>query len=269
VTPGRAAQGCGRPEADIAATELDRLLFGIGQAEEVERMPKIVALNVQHGGGKRQSLLAQWLIATEADCLVLPEWRAESVVLAGELASAGYNANIAVRADRNANDVALFSKSKHQATRLTPQDSTKGELLRVETERYVIVGAYFPLGKAKASFFECCGSLATKEKLPLLILGDLNTGSNTSDIEPGGTPFDCESGFLGLSQRHDLFELWRLQHGQDAREWTWRSSRNGFRLDHAFANHAWRTNFLDWRCVYDHTPRERSITDHSALVVDF
>jgi exonuclease III len=96
-------------------------------------MPKIVSLNVQHGGGKRQSLLAQWLVATEGDFLVLPEWRTDSITLRDELASAGYKISSAVRATRNANGVAVFSKSTYPATRVTPEDSLKGELLRVTT----------------------------------------------------------------------------------------------------------------------------------------
>jgi endonuclease/exonuclease/phosphatase family metal-dependent hydrolase len=131
------------------------------------------------------------------------------------------------------------------------------------------VGAYFLQQQAKAGFFERCGSLSTNEKLPLLILGDLNTGSNACDREPGATPFHCEKVFFDLSVKNDLSELWRMQHGLDARDWTWRSSRNGFRIDHAFANRAWLGAFPDWRCVYDHAPRERKLTDHSALVIDF
>lgn len=232
-------------------------------------MPRIVSLNVRHGGGKRQSLLAQWLIATQGDFLVLPEWRAASITLRDELETAGYYASTAVRADRNANGVAVFSKSTYPAIRVTPEDSLNGELLRVATDQHVMVGVYFPQQEAKAAFFERCGSLSTDEKLPLLILGDLNTGSNTLDVEPGGTPFHCEKNFFGLSAQHDLSELWRLQHGQDAREWTWRSPRNGFRIDHAFANRSWLAAFPDWLCVYDHAPRERKITDHSAMVIDF
>jgi exodeoxyribonuclease-3 len=265
----QAASCTERPEADIAITEPDALLFGTRQVTESVRMPKIVSLNVQHGGGKRQSLLAQWLIATEGDFLVLPEWRTDSITLRDELGSAGYKISSAVRAARNANGVGVFLKSTYSATRVTPEDSLKGELLRVTTDQQVIVGAYFPQQQAKAAFFERCGFLSTNEKLPLLILGDLNTGSNACDIEPGATPFHCEKDFFDLSVKHDLSELWRMQHGPDARDWTWRSSRNGFRIDHAFANRAWLSAFPDWQCVYDHSPREQKLTDHSALVIDF
>jgi exonuclease III len=181
----QAASCTERPEADIAITEPDALLFGTRQVTEAVRMPKIVSLNVQHGGGKRQSLLAQWLIATEGDLLVLPEWRTDSITLRDELGSAGYKISSAVRAARNANGVGVFLKSTYSATRVTPEDSLKGELLRVTTDQQVIVGAYFPQQQAKAVFFERCGFLSTNEKLPLLILGDLNTGSNACDIEPG------------------------------------------------------------------------------------
>jgi len=231
-------------------------------------MPRIVALNVQHGGGTRQLVLAQWLIESQGDVLVLPEWRSSSTVLDAELRSAGYTGSCSLRADRHANGVAVFSKLPHRASRVTPAEALKGELLKTEMDHHTLVAAYFPQAKAKADFFERCGSLVEQETRPLLILGDLNTGSNHSDIEPGASRFDCEREFLALSGSHHLTDLWRAQHGEEAREWTWRSRRNGFRLDHAFANPSWLARFANWRCVYDHSPRERNITDHSALVVD-
>jgi exonuclease III len=83
-----------------------------------------------------------------------------------------------------------------------------------------------------------------------------------------GTPFDCVAEFKALP----LVDLWRLEHG-DKRDWTWRSPEsatrrsNGFRLDHAFANAAFRERFPNIRCVYDHEPRDMKLTDHSALVL--
>ena len=65
-----------------------------------------------------------------------------------------------------------------------------------------------------------------------------------------------------------LVDLWRHTQGAGAREWTWLSHRrNGFRIDHAFANNTYlkRTRAV---CRYDHAPRELGMTDHSAVIVD-
>ncbi|MEZ5521992.1 MAG: hypothetical protein R3F08_11040 [Dokdonella sp.] len=95
------------------------------------------------------------------------------------------------------------------------------------TEGLCILGAYFPQRRAKADFFSHCVELVSEEAGPLLLIGDLNTGSNTLDIEPGGARFHCEHDFLELSSKHGLVDLWRHRHGEDRREWTWRSSGTG------------------------------------------
>lgn len=228
----------------------------------------ILSLNVRHGGGKRQNVLSNWLIESDADIILLTEWRATSATIALELASAGYIRSEVLRDGRLANGVALFSRGDHAAVRATPATVDRGELVIARTEGLCILGAYFPQRQAKADFFSRCVELVSEEEGPLLLIGDLNTGSNTLDIEPGGARFHCERDFLELSSKHGLVDLWRHRHGEDRREWTWRSSRNGFRIDHAFGNRAFLQAFPDFRCKIDHSPRESGISDHSALIVE-
>jgi exonuclease III len=100
------------------------------------------------------------------------------------------------------------------------------------------------------------------------MVGDLNTGNQQRDRVPSSSPYHCSTAFDGLVSEHGLVDLWRLTNGDLAREWTWFSNRgntrNGFRLDHAFATKpflaAWET-----ACRYDHRPRESGWTDHSAM----
>jgi hypothetical protein len=55
--------------------------------------------------------------------------------------------------------------------------------------------------------------------------------------------------------------------GRDqGREWTWRTFKNGFRIDHAFGNPEIVRRFQP-ACRYDHTPRGRRFSDHSALLI--
>jgi exonuclease III len=106
---------------------------------------------------------------------------------------------------------------------------------------------------------------------PLLLIGDLNTGCNETDIEGNGTPFACEGLFLDLERQAGLRDLWRAEH-KDKRESSWlsRPHRNGFRLDHAFGNRALFEQMGPVKTRYDHGTRnaEGAITDHSALIVD-
>lgn len=229
---------------------------------------RIVSLNICHGGGKRQSALAEWLIDTRADLLVLTEWRESSAVLGTELANAGYKQALALREGARANGAAVFFREEIVANRVTPSDAQRGELLLARTIGLSVLAAYFPQSKAKAPFFQRCAELAAKEAAPMLLMGDLNTGSNDRDIERGGARFQCEQEFIDLTLVHGLSDLWRKQHGDDAREWTWRSSKNGFRIDHAFANRAFLDAYPKATCQIDHSPREARISDHSALIVE-
>jgi exodeoxyribonuclease-3 len=99
-----------------------------------------------------------------------------------------------------------------------------------------------------------------------LFIGDFNTGNNALDKDPKGTPFinadmprrlvDC--GYV---------DLWRSRH-PGIREYSWFShTRNGFRLDHAFAVPTLAGRVT--ACEFDHEPRLLGETDHSALVVSF
>jgi hypothetical protein len=119
-------------------------------------------------------------------------------------------------------------------------------------------------GQAKSPFFERCAETALNEtQQPLLVIGDFNTGRNDLDVEGSGTRVDCVDQFIGLSERAGLADLWRFRNGE-RREWTWRSAKNGFRIDHAFGNEAFINRFPNYRCEIDHEPRLVGLTDHSA-----
>jgi exodeoxyribonuclease III len=144
-----------------------------------------------------------------------------------------------------------------------------GALLIADFGDLRMLAAYFPGGKLKAPFFEVCTAQAEASTVPFLLLGDLNTGRNDIDKEPNGARFHCVAEFKALP----LVDLWRAQHGDAAQDWSWHSPKsakrrsNGFRIDHAFANAAFRERFPSIRCVYDHEPRKMKLSDHSALVL--
>lgn len=232
-------------------------------------MTTVSCLNIRHGGGKRQRAIGEWLTGTGADVFVLTEWRKGSTTIGDALVSAGYTQTELVSDEKHANGVALFSVGEHLAVGVTPPDALRGELLLARTKGVCILGVYFPQKQAKSVYFKRCTELIAGEKGPALLIGDLNTGCEERDVEPGGSGFYCEREFLNLTVVHGLTDLWRSQNGDQAREWTWRSTKNGFRIDHAFANRAFLDMFPHAACRMDHSPRESGISDHSALIVDF
>ena len=102
--------------------------------------------------------------------------------------------------------------------------------------------------------------------MPLVMIGDFNTGRNDLDIEGTGARFYCAELFEALSTEAGLIDLWRQRH--DRREWTWRSPMNGFRIDHVFGNKAFIARFPAFRCAIDHAPRKSGLSDHSAVVLE-
>jgi exonuclease III len=121
---------------------------------------------------------------------------------------------------------------------------------------------------AKKPFFEVFLEQASCVQVPLLIIGDLNTGRNDIDLEPGAAKFSCADQFIELTKSGGMIDLWRQSNGAEAREWTWRSSKNGFRIDHAFGNKALISSAAAINCSYDPSTRLNGITDHSGLIVE-
>ena len=239
-----------------------------------------ILLNIRHGGGRRAQSILEWLARRSPDVIALPEWRnnAPGAVLKAGLESRGFQT--ATATTNGDNGVLFAAKSPFASSCVTPLDARLGRpfsaregcggaLLIADFGDLRILSAYFPGGKLKAAFFEICTAQVEASTVPFVLIGDINTGRSDVDVEGTGTPFDCVAEFEALP----LVDLWRAQHGDTAQEWSWRSPpspkrrSNGFRIDHAFANAAFRKKFSNIRCFYDHSPREMSITDHSALVL--
>jgi len=79
-----------------------------------------------------------------------------------------------------------------------------------------------------------------------------------ADIEGAGARFFCADLFETLTREAGLIDLWRERHG-DRGEWTWRSPRNGFRIDHVFGNEAFIARFPGYWCTTDDAPRRSEL----------
>jgi exonuclease III len=97
----------------------------------------------------------------------------------------------------------------------------------------------------------------------IVIIGDYDRHSdrNDLDIEGTGARFHCADLFEALHTEAGLIDLLRAQHGGQ-QEWTWRSSVNGFRIDHAFGDKAFIGRFdasliMHHDCRLDRSQRHR------------
>jgi exodeoxyribonuclease III len=235
----------------------------------MQTLTSIVALNIQHGGGKRTSELIKWLREQNADIIVLSEWRNNPNGLAIEAAlkSGGYHVHS--QDGVVSNGVLIAAREQFDAISVTPPDAPIGVLLKAQWKGgLAVIGAYFPLEiRTKRQFFGVCMEHAMRHSdAPFLLIGDLNTGCNDADFTAGATPFPCADAFEALVDS-GLIDQWRRRHGLAARDYTWLSRQNGFRIDHAFGNEAFISRYEPLQCDYDHSTRETKLSDHSALML--
>jgi len=227
---------------------------------------KLLSLNVRNGGGTRVAAICQFLGSHKPDVIVLTEWREGT---SGRnfmewINSQGLLHNATLNDGSTANGVCLAARIPFQIGTMTPHDSTPGVLMLACFQSWTLLASYFP---QRARFFTACAEIAAAHAAtPFVIVGDLNTGNQLVDKSAGGAPYFCAEGFDALTSRASLVDLWRRTNGTDAREWTWLSNQNGFRIDHAFGNEP-VVRLVQPSCIYDHRPREENITDHSALII--
>lgn len=225
---------------------------------------KLLALNIRHGGGSRVPAIASYIDRHLPDVVVLPEFRlgASGARLKERLREIGYEAQFSPDAVVGENGVLIASRMPATPFSLQPLPVDRQRVIACRLERFILMGVYFAGKNAKSSLFDYLLGMPMQPNADFLILGDFNTGRHLED--EAGTTFYCEEQFKNLTDRY--IDLWRREHGSEAREWSWQSrSGNGFRIDHALASPSLAATVN--RCWFDHSTRP-TLTDHSALWVD-
>ena len=232
----------------------------------MEKLPseqRVATLNIRHGGKKYEGAITSRLLGYDADILIVTEFRANDVGerLIGRLRHEGYEtSHPGSSPSRNA----VLVASRHPIRRSWALDDALDaeRLWCVDIGGAVICGVLFPNKEQKQPYWHSVIAAARRGGVDLFI-GDFNTGNNALDKDPQGAPFinadmprrlvDC--GYV---------DVWRSGH-PGVREYTWYShTKNGFRLDHAFAVPALADRVT--ASAFDHEPRLRGETDHSALL---
>lgn len=237
---------------------------------------RLVSWNIMAGGGGRCAALVDTLLRYDADVLVLQETLpARGPDLCHALKRAGYR--YGASAPRGPGDRGQCVLARRPIRRrrgaLPPHASIcpRGWLeLDVAGAGFQLAAVYGPAaGPDIPAFWNAAAAwLPCRTSRPYLMLGDYNAGASHVDAE--GYRFKAGPAFAALANI-GLVDLWRREHGE-RREHTWFSHRpgggvgRGFRIDHAFGTPE-SVNRVHG-CRYDHSVRERGLSDHSALVVD-
>jgi exonuclease III len=140
---------------------------------------RIVSLNIHQGGGKRIAQLAQWLLSKRPSVVFLQEWRNDNAgrQLTEKLKEDGLKID-SPREKSKRNSVLVTAVGIANSQNVTPLNSAAGDLVLIEiTNGIRILECYFPQSHAKAPFFHQCIQTASENRdVPLVIIGDFNTG---------------------------------------------------------------------------------------------
>jgi exodeoxyribonuclease III len=231
-------------------------------------MALLLSWNIQHGGGSRIEAIQDAIDAIAPDVLVVTEFRnnISGKKLRKSLNDQGLIHQQACHANPNQNTILLAARQPFQANTFETQlrmDSHR--CLQAEIYGFTLYGFYFTHGRAKIPVFEFILSLP-KEYLqaPSILIGDFNSGKHY--IDEKGATFSCVN-YFGQIEDNGWIDAWRY-FNKDLREFSWFSNAgNGFRIDHAFASPAMMSRITAVRYLHDH--RKPSLSDHSALLLQF
>jgi exonuclease III len=237
---------------------------------------RLVSWNIMAGGGGRCAALVATLLRYDADVLVLQETLpARGPDLCHALKRAGYRYGISASRGPGERGQCVLARRPIRRRRGAPPPHAaicpRGWLeLAVAGADFRLAAVYGPAaGPNIPTFWNAVAAwLPCRTSRPYLMLGDYNAGASHVDAE--GYRFKAGPAFAALAGI-GLVDLWRREHGE-RREHTWFSHRigggvgRGFRIDHAFASATLAARARG--CRYDHTVRERGLSDHSALVLE-
>ena len=229
---------------------------------------RIASWNIRQGGGRRLDDICDALVGWTPDIVALQEVRRSGVALLTErLAGAGLKYSFFPEtASGPENALFLSSREPLDAGEFMPERTGLCHILEAQTMGLTILPVHFPQKSAQVPLFEALlNDSASLLKHPCLIIGDLNCG--LPFIDSTHKTFVNSRYLQGLKEA-GWIDLYRQQHGEAAREYTWISPRSqrGFRYDHALAGRLVADRVKGFS--YVHEVRESGLSDHSGILLE-
>ena len=226
---------------------------------------RLLAWNIQQGGGNRIHHIADRIAHRSADVAVLSEYRnhAKGVVLRNRLMQHGYIHQFVTGVDSSLNSVLIASKNichfRHYLREI--QDFPQA-IVSAEFEDFILFGMYLP-HKKKHILFEFLFDKVISAEKPVILAGDFNTGINY--IDQKGDSFWYTEHLKHLIEL-GFIDAFRFVHA-DRIDYSWYSNKgNGYRYDHIWFH---RDLAGDIRhCDYFHDDRVNKLSDHSPMYLD-
>lgn len=227
--------------------------------------------NLRHGAARNSDAVLAGLLAYRPDVAVLTEYRrTPSTAIRTGLVRDGYTVLDDTALEKQ-NSVCLAVRHPVQRVPRSASDLLDNHWIEAELAGVGlrVAGVYLPTrGKvgleAKRRFWRAVHEVAAEcTKLPMIMLGDWNTGDNPLD-SASQRDFSCVTEYRQMKAL-GFCEVWR-EHNPTETEYTWYSSKkSGRRLDHAFVSPALLPHVEEVR--YSHREREAGLSDHSVMLV--
>jgi exodeoxyribonuclease III len=230
---------------------------------------RILSWNIKWGGQTRVPAIAAALRLHAPDIIALTEYMPRvSAPLVEALNASGYEYHALSSPPPRCGGVAILSRLPLELRPPTaPLEPFASRFVHctIPTANVSVVGLYGLLQKEPYDAFwhAVLDELAANASVPLVVIGDFNTGESLVDTCVDN--FFCSNFFAQLPTR-GYTDLWRHSAGRDAREFTWQGPVNPYRLDHAFGTNATVERMIS--CSYSHAERLAGISDHSLMTVE-
>lgn len=227
-------------------------------------MLKILSWNIRQGGGTRSRKICDNLVASEAQLIVLSEFRNNKSGdrITKTLSQAGYKFQGFSGALGNTNSVAIFSIIDGETLTFSDIDPKYSDnIIAIKFEAFTVYGVYLP-HKKKHILFDFLINEVSQDK-SAIIVGDFNTGKNF--IDQKGSSFWYTEELRNL-ENLGCVDAFRHIH-KDKKEFSWFSHLgNGYRYDHSYVSRSIVPIIKE--CYYLHSWREEKLSDHSPMILE-
>lgn len=228
-------------------------------------MLKIIAWNIQQGGGSRTAAIIAALKATRAQIITLNEFKNNTSGLAIRIAllRSGFLHQAVTKAPGTTNSVLIasalpFDSVLHHAL----IDDFPYSVLSAKFKAFDVYGLYLPHKKHHTLFPYLRSQL--KDQRPAILCGDFNTGYNYID-QKGKSFWYSEE--LDKMKEIGYWDAFRHFY-PDEKTYSWYSHHgNGFRYDHIWVHQDILPVLKN--CYYVQDVRKDKLSDHAMLVLEF
>ncbi len=228
-------------------------------------MIKILAWNIQAGGGSRILPIIRKIAESKCNIVTLNEFRnnASGQKIRNGLLKAGYRYQAVTDSHSNDNSVIILSNipfSSELHSKVDPKYS--GNIISAKFSAFYFMGVYMP-HKKKHKLFESARHIITESSTPYIMAGDFNSGKNYVD-QKGNSFWYTDQ--LDAIEKEGMSDAFRFVNG-DVEEYSWYShQKNGYRYDHIYIDETLKP--IVKNCFYDHSWRMEKLSDHSPMFLE-